>query len=600
MKAYLKIFGCVAVLMSALVLAGQPPVGPERSVSASQRLHDLFKRHWEFTLRENPLLATSFGDLRYNDQLPPAGLADEHRRAREIKKFLEELQAIPRAALPDEDRINYDIFKTLLEQDLKEYQFKSYLMPITSRTGFHVSFPELYRRVPLKTVKHYEDYIARLRAFKRYTEQHIERMREGLREGYTLPKVVLKGYEDVITSQIVADPEKSMLYEPFKKFPETIPAAARGRLREEGKKAIMTSVVPAYKEFLDFMKNEYVPAARDTVAVADIPNGRAFYEFRVKRFTTLDVTPEEVHAIGLKEVKRIRKEMDAIIRKVGFKGSFKDFIRFLRTDPRFYVNDPGQYLKEISYILKRMDGELPRLFKTLPRLPYGIREIPAYIAPKTTTAYYQPGAPDGSRAGYYYINTYNLKSRPLYEIEALSFHEAVPGHHLQIALQQELKGVPNFRRIADFTAFVEGWALYSEQLGLEVGFYKDPYSNFGRLTYEMWRALRLVVDTGIHYLGWSRQQAIDYMADNSALTLLNIKNEVDRYISWPGQALAYKMGQLKIRELRALAERELGANFDVREFHDVVLGHGAIPLKLLEANVRHWIAQKKASARKAS
>ena len=309
----------------------------------------------------------------------------------------------------------------------------------------------------------------------------------------------------------------------------------------------------------------------------------------------MDITPEEVHQIGLNEVKRIRGEMEAIIQQVGFKGAFKEFIDFLRTDPRFYVTDKEQYLKEISYVLKRMDGELPRLFGRLPRLPYGIREIPAYIAPKTTTAYYQPGAPDGTRAGYYYINTYNLKSRPLYEIEALSFHEAVPGHHLQIALQQELENVPNFRRIAGFTAFVEGWALYAEQLGLEVGFYTDPYSNFGRLTYEMWRALRLVVDTGMHYLGWSRQQAIDFMADNSALTLLNIKNEVDRYISWPGQALAYKMGQLKIRELRALAEKELGDRFDVREFHDIIHRDGAIPLTLLEENVRRWIESKKGS-----
>jgi len=307
-----------------------------------------------------------------------------------------------------------------------------------------------------------------------------------------------------------------------------------------------------------------------------------------------DLSAQKIHAIGLAEVQRIRAEMDDIIRKVKFGGAFREFVDLLRTDPRFYVTTPDALLKETALVLKKMDGELPRLFRTLPRLPYGIRPIPDHSAPGNTTAYYFPGSGDGTRAGYYYVNTYDLKSRPLYEIEALSLHEAVPGHHLQIALQQELGGLPAFRRFNGFTAFVEGWALYSERLGLEVGFYQDPYSDFGRLTYEIWRACRLVVDTGMHALGWTRQQAIDYMADHSASTLLNITNEVDRYIAWPGQALAYKIGELKIRELRALAEKELGPRFDLRAFHDVLLLQGAVPLDVLEGMVKDWIASRRA------
>jgi uncharacterized protein (DUF885 family) len=323
-----------------------------------------------------------------------------------------------------------------------------------------------------------------------------------------------------------------------------------------------------------------------------LPRGREFYRHRVRQFTTLDVEPQQIHDTGQAEVRRIKAEMEAVIREAGFKGDFNAFVEFLRHDPRFYAESPEQLLKEVSLVLKRMDGELPKLFKTLPRTPYGIREVPDFIAPRTTTAYYQPPAGDGSRAGFYYVNTHNLKGRPLYEIEALSLHEAVPGHHLQIALAQELNDVPPFRRFAGFTAFVEGWGLYAERLGLEVGFYRDPYRNFGRLSYEMWRACRLVVDTGMHYLGWTREQAITFMADNTALSLHNITAEVDRYIAWPGQAVAYKTGELKIRELRDLAEERLGDGFDVREFHDAVLASGAIPLSALEANVRMWIDRK--------
>ncbi len=349
--------------------------------------------------------------------------------------------------------------------------------------------------------------------------------------------------------------------------------------------------MPGYRAFLSFLRDEYIPAARPTLGASALPSGAAYYAHRVRLFTTLDdATPQSVHETGLAEVARLRAEMETVIRSTGFEGSFADFVQFLRTDPRFYATSPEELMRVVAEAGKRADRELPRLFRTLPRMPWGLREVPAFIAPRTTTAYYQRPAGDGTQAGIYYVNTYDLPSRPFYEVEALTLHEAVPGHHLQIALQQEIENVPPVRRFAGFTAFVEGWGLYAERLGLEMGFYEDPYSDFGRLTYEMWRALRLVVDTGLHQFGWTREQAIAYMVENSALSELNVTNEVDRYIAWPGQALAYKVGELKLRELRARAETALGDGFDVRAFHDVVLGAGSVPLSVLEQRVDAWIA----------
>jgi len=569
--------------------AARPAANP-----AARALHQLFQEDWEFTLREDPLFATRVGDDRYDDRLPSVTVADFERQLAWHREVLRRLRAIPRSALRSADRLNYDIFERLKRNLIEEYEYRAYFLPITHISGFHIEFPELPRNVPLRTARDYENYIARLRAFRTYTDQHIELLRTGLQAGYALPRHIVEFIEPTLRPHIVEDPEQSTLFEPFRSFPSTVPEGERGRLAEAGRAAIRESVVPAYRAFLEFIKNEYLPKSRTTIAVSDLPNGAAYYRHRIRQETTLDLPPEEIHRIGLEEVRRIRGEMEAILQKVGFRGSLKEFLEFLRTDPRFYVDTPEQLLKEVSYVLKRMDGELPRLFRTLPRTPYGIRPVPDYLAPRTTTAYYMPPPGDGSRAGFYYVNTYNLKSRPLYEIEALSLHEAVPGHHLQIALQQELRDLPPFRRFMGFTAFVEGWALYAERLGLEVGFYQDPYSDFGRLSFEMWRACRLVVDTGIHALGWSRQRAIDFMAEHTALTLHNIEAEVDRYIVWPGQALAYKMGELKIRELRRRAEEALGPAFDVREFHDVVLRNGAIPLDVLEGIVDDYIRSKQA------
>lgn len=557
--------------------------------SPALRLKQLLEDAWEFQLQEDPIFATRFGDHRWDDQLSSESLADHQRRLERRRQDLANWKTIDRQALPRPDQIHYDLFGRLLQDEIAEAEFEMYLQPITNRSGFHISFPELPNEVPLQTLRDYENYLARLNDFSRHTDQNIALMRKGIERGRTLPAVVLEGYQNTITPHIVDDPAKSLLYKPFLSLPKRFSDDERARISRIARDAIARQVVPSYRRFLEFMKQEYVPACRSTIGASSGPGGRDFYRHRVRMFTTLDLTPEQVHETGLAEVKRIRAEMEAIIRQVGFSGGFAAFIDHLRTDPKFYATTPEQLLKEVTFVLKKMDGELPRLFKTLPRTPYGIREVPAYLAPKTTTAYYQPPAGDGSQAGFYYVNTFNLKSRPLYEIEALSLHEAVPGHHLQIALQQELTGLPHFRRFASFTAFVEGWGLYAERLGQEVGFYQDPYRDFGRLTYEMWRACRLVVDSGMHYLGWTREQAIRFMADNTALSLHNITAEVDRYIAWPGQALAYKIGELKIRELRQFAERELAERFDVRDFHEVVLGSGAVPLPVLEENVQIYV-----------
>lgn len=563
--------------------------------SASQQLSAFLDEWWEFDMREDPLNATRVGDHRANDRLPRETVADQERRMKARRALLGKLQAVPRSELNRSEQINYDIGERQLKDDLAEFQFRGHLMPITNRSGFHISFPELPRQVPLNNLRDFENYVARLRAFGTYTDDHIELMREGIRQKAVLPVVVLEGYRESIDSHIVERPEASLLFAPFTQFPNAVAESDHERLRDAGRAAILESIVPAYRRFGEFMQREYLPAARSSIGASALPDGREFYRHRVRTFTTLDVTPEQVHETGLNEVRRIRQEMTEIIKKLKFEGDFAQFLAFLRTDPRFYAQSPEQLQKEVALILKRMDGELPRLFRTLPRTPYGLREVPAYIAPRTTSAYYSPPVGDGSRGGTYYINTFNLKSRPLYEMEALSLHEAVPGHHLQIALQQERNDLPRFRRFASFTAFVEGWALYAERLGLEVGFYQDPYSDFGRLGFEMWRACRLVVDTGMHYLDWSREQAIAFMAENTALSLHNIEAEIDRYIAWPGQALGYKIGELKIRELRKQSETTLGIGFDLREFHEVVLRDGALPLSVLESQVRSYLAAKSAA-----
>ncbi|MGZ8711596.1 MAG: DUF885 domain-containing protein [Thermoanaerobaculia bacterium] len=553
------------------------------------KLHALFDRTWEFQLKEDPLLATSVGRHEYGDRLPaiaPADLARQHAFA---KTALTELATIDRGKLPPFEAVNYDEFRRQLDVAVANFELGDYQIPFNADSGFHSSFSRLPQDVPLATAKDYENYIARLRAWPVYVNQQTAHMRAGLKRGMSIPRATLDGYDSTIAAHVVDDPAKSVFWMPFEKFPASVPASEHERLRRDGRAAVLAAI-SGYADFLEFFSKEYLPGARTTLGASELPDGRAYYRQKIREFTTLDLTPEEIHRKGLSEVERIGAEMNAVMKEVGFQGDFAAFLQFLRSDPRFYAKTPEALLERASRIAKRMDGKLPSLFRTLPRLPYTVDPVPADIAPKYTTGRYV-NAPQGStQPGIYWVNTYKLEARPLYNLEALTLHEAVPGHHLQIALSRELENLPNFRRFSYISAFGEGWGLYSEWLGLEAGFYTDPYDNFGRLTYEMWRACRLVVDTGIHSMGWTRQQAIDYLATRTALPIHEVTTEVDRYISWPAQALSYKLGELKIKELRKRAETALGPRFDVREFHDVVLGSGSVPLSVLETNVDAWIA----------
>lgn len=505
----------------------------------------------------------------------------------------DQLKQLDQESLSEDEKISYTIFKRDVQRELKDYEFQDYLFPINHEGGFHARPLGMASRMSADSVQDYKDYIKRLNSLPDYFDQNIGLMKKGLKEGFTLPKVILAdGYTKRIHDQVVENPENSTFYQPFEELPSFVSETEAKRLRKEARKAIMESVVSSYDKFYTFLEEQYIPNARESIAVTSLPDGKEYYNYLVKYYTTLDITPEEVHQIGLDEVKRIRSEMEAIIKEVDFQGSFDEFLEFLRTDPRFYVDEPKELMEEAAHIAKRMDGKLPELFNTLPREPYGIEPVPAHLAPRYTGGRYSP-ANGENEAGYYWVNTYDLPSRPLYTLESLTFHEAVPGHHLQIALADELENLSEIRQEAGVTAFVEGWALYSERLGLEAGFFKDPYSNFGRLTYEMWRACRLVVDTGMHTLGWSRQKAVDFMTKNTALSHHEIDTEINRYIAVPGQALAYKMGELKIRELRSKAEKELGDKFNVRAFHDAVLLGGPVPLPVLEEQVQEYINKNK-------
>jgi len=555
------------------------------------KLHAIFDKNWEHRLRESPTFATSVGRHEYDALLGSVTPEDLARRQKERKATLKELATIDRAQLPQAEQVNYDIFKHQIEQGIQSYDFGDYEMPINADSGFHSGFARLSKEMPLATVKDYENYISRLNAWPRYVREQIANMRLGLKSGMTVPQASLAGYDVSIATHVIDDPTKSVFWPPFEKFPTTVQASEQDRLRTEGRAAVLNAI-SGYREFLDFFRNEYYPGARKTLGASNLPNGRAYYQFKILEFTTLNLTPEQIHKIGLDEVDRINNEMDAVQKQVGFTGDRAAFLQFLRTDPRFYAKTGQELLERASFIAKRIDGKLPSEFKTLPRLPYTVEPVPDDIAPKYTSGRYV-GAPWGSiQPGIYWVNTYKPEIRPLYQFAVMTLHEAVPGHHLQIAISRELQNEPNFRRFSYISAFGEGWGLYCEWLGKEMGIYTDPYSEFGRLSWDMWRACRLVVDTGIHSMGWTRQQSIDYLASHTALPLHECETEVDRYISWPGQALAYKLGELKIRECRTKAEKALGTRFDRREFHDIVLGSGAVPLDVLEGNVDRWIATR--------
>ena len=503
-------------------------------------------------------------------------------------ELLAELDAIDRDKLSEENRINLTILRGQVQNSVDEYVFNAHYMPLTSEYGFHSSLSFMISSSDYTKLQDYQLYLAKLQQIPRYFSQNIGWMRKGLEVGLTQPKAVLEGYQDSITAYIVDDATQSEFYKPFLNNTAGVSDSEFAALQKQAQTIITEQVIPAYQGYLTFFNNEYQPGARTDIGISSTPNGKAFYENRAKYYTTTDMTPKEIHELGLQEVARIRAEMEKIIEKVGFEGSFADFVHFLRTDPQFYAKTPKDLLKEASYIAKKMDAQLPKLFHTLPRMPYGVAPVPESIAPKYTTGRYS-GSRRDDQAGYYWVNTYALDKRPLYVLEALTLHEAVPGHHLQISLNAELESLPSYRRNAYLSAFGEGWGLYSEFLGIEAGFYQDPYSDFGRLTYEMWRAARLVVDTGMHMYGWSRERAMKFMSENTALSLHNVKTETDRYISWPAQALSYKIGELTIKRLRHEAEQALGQDFDIREFHHQILRHGSVPMSVLEEQIQLYI-----------
>jgi uncharacterized protein (DUF885 family) len=562
------------------------------SNDATAQLHELFKTEWDYQLEQDPVHASELGDRRWNDRWPDVILESIRKQHEHEVAVLARLKTIPRDQLSSADQLNYDLFQELYQTDVEGYQYHWYLIPFYQREGIQLS-NGLANSLRFETAKDYEDWLARLRAFSTYMDQTMQLCREGMREHMMLPKVILERVAGQIDNQIVQTPTASPYYKPFESFPENISEADRRRLRMEAGLAITKDVIGSFIRFKEFFDKEYLPAAPQEVGIWNLPNGAAMYAYFTRVHTTTNLTPDQIHEIGLREVARIRGEMQKVMEQTGFKGTREEFFKYLRTDPRFHYDKAADLLEAYRATAKRIDPHLVELFRKLPRMPYGVEPIPAVEAPDTTAAYYRPGAADGSRAGDFMVNLYKPEDRPKWEMMALALHESVPGHHLQIALGMEQQDLPNFRRYGYYDAFGEGWGLYAESLGEEMELYNDPYSKFGELTYDMWRAVRLVIDTGIHTGQWSRQKAIDYFMDNCPKDPLDITNEVDRYIAWPGQALAYKIGELKIRELRDRASRELGPKFDLKEFHDVVLRDGAIPLDILERNVNQWIEEKK-------
>jgi len=526
------------------------------------------------------------------DSLHPLGDHSEahfKKNFEDAVRFKKQLDAIDTTGFDFSDQVTIELLQFTTQNSIDEYALQGYLNPILADGGFHMNLPF---RIPqtIRNQRAAQQYLNLLRDIPHYVDQHITLMRKGLSLGISQPEVVVRSFANSYNQHIVNNADSSAYYAPFAKRPAGMDEKQWTALQMEASKVIDDIVIPVYKRIKAFFENEYIPKTRKTLGATHFPNGKAYYQQKVNYFTTTTLPYDEIYAIGLKEVERIEKEMLLVIAEVKFKGSLQDFIAMLRTDPRFYPKSGDELLKEASFIAKRIDGKLPLFFGKLPRLTYTVAPVPSDLAPNYTAGRYSPGR--GTRAGEYWVNLYDLPSRPLYNLEALSLHEAVPGHHLQMALSLELENKPAFRKNLYLSAFGEGWALYCEYLGTEMGFFTDPYSRFGKLTYEMWRACRLVVDVGLHAKDWTRQQAVDYLASHTALSLHEVNTEVDRYIAWPGQALSYKMGELKIRELRNRTEKALGQAFDIRSFHDMLLSQGTVTLSIMEKMVDRFIAEE--------
>ncbi len=578
-------------LLSALLLCAFPPADAAAAANpAARALHGLIKAEWLREMREDPLEASADGFHQYDAFWPDVSLAALERRHREDIRTLKDLAAIDRSQLTGEDRISYDLFEYRYRMRIEDYALQDQLMPVNELQGIQ-TLRTLTQSLRFQNEGDYRNFVHRLQTFRPYMDETIALLRQGVREGMTEPQVVMRRVPHQIAAYVVTDPAASPFYEPFTKMPDVIPAAEQARLRAAARAAIANEVTPAYRDLQRYFDDDYLPRCRTSIAAQALPNGRAYYAFQVREYTTTELTPAQIHAMGLRKVAQIRAQMEQVFKQVGFKGSYRDFVRYLRTDPRFYYKDPKRLLDAYRTAAKRVDPLLVDEFPVwiLPRIPYGVRPIPASLAPDTYPAYSDPPAGDGSVAGYMSVNLYRPESRPKYEIQVLTCHEARPGHQLQIPIAMELKALPDFRRFDYYSSYGEGWALYTETLCDDMGLYDDPYSRFGYLDYQMWRAVRLVVDTGIHAEGWTRAQAVRYFEDNSALAEQNINTEVDRYIAWPGQALSYMIGELDIQRLRNKAEGALGSRFDIKAFHAAVLEHGALPLTVLDRVIDRWI-----------
>ena len=569
-------------------------IAAKSQTGEGQRLWHLFEANWEYRMVASPEAATWRGYPGQNHRWSDLSMEAIAEGKEDARQTLKAILSFDRAKLSEANRLNYDLFRRNAKMAVERQQFPAEFLAINQMDGLPRDVPSMIAMMPAGRTKDYEDILARLGGIPTLVDQTIGLLQEGLTREIVPPKVPLRTLADQVSGQVHIGPMTTPMLAKFKKFPGTIPAAEQARLTEAAKAVYADAVRPALKRLHVFLRDEYVPNCRTTVGRSALPNGRAWYDHQIRHYTTTTLSPDEIHNIGLREVERIRAEMEAIKKQVRYEGDLHAFFEFLRTDPQFYYDTADELLAGYRDICKRADPELTKLFRNLPRQPYGVIPVPSYIEKSVTTAYYQPGSNDAGRAGFFFANTYDLKSRPKWEMEALALHEAVPGHHLQLAVADEIVGLPEFRKYGRYTGYVEGWGLYSESLGEEMGFYTDPYSKFGQLTYEMWRAIRLVVDTGIHAKGWSRQRAIDFFKANAGKAEHDITVEVDRYIVWPGQALAYKLGELKLKDLRARAAAKLGGNFDLRSFHDEILWNGALPLGILDQRIDNWIAAEQA------
>jgi uncharacterized protein (DUF885 family) len=579
------------LLMTLLALLA----GPLVASPADEKLETLMAEVWKAEMDDSPLLASIFGSTDNLDKVDDLSEAAVQARRQRLDAAIAALAGIDQATLTGPNPLNYRVFEWMLRNERHTLDFDWYLVSLNSLGGMHSLFAQVVLATPGSTAESYQQKLQRMEAFSGMVDQLIARDTKAIAAGYAQPCEALGGFDQSIVGWATEKPEDSALYQAYANLPERMDWGTRSELQQQAKAVIGESLNPAFERYYNFYKEQYEPNCRKSVGISEVPRGAELYGHFVKFYTSLDTDPEKVHALGLAEVERIQNEMLAIKEEAGFSGSLAEFRKFLQTDPQFYSQTPEDYLQHVARVAKEADRHMPEFFVTLPRNPYGILPVPDQVAPTTATAYYQPGAADGSRSGVYFANTYDLPSRPLYELPALTLHEGVPGHHHQISLAQELPGLPEFRRMYYFHAFGEGWGLYSEKLGIEMGMYRTPYEHFGRLIYEMWRACRLVVDTGMHSKGWTRQQAIDYMVEFTGLTLQNITAEVNRYISYPGQALAYKHGELKILELRQRAEQALGDDFNLRQFHSALLGNGSLPLTILDEVMSDWIRQQQAN-----